>query len=114
MDEQSVDPRAEALAAYLRERAAAFSLSADATQAQHIARAGMALLDAAALAERLSATDSCLAALSRAGLFESTPDGHIRVVETAELRALVQRPLARALMSGQEILDLLADGGESP
>ena len=47
------DPRGLALADYLRAQAEALSLSADSTGEQHIARAGMALLDAAALAEHL-------------------------------------------------------------
>jgi hypothetical protein len=56
MSERAGDPRAEALADYLRQRASAFSLSADATGEQHIATAGMSLLDAAALAESLPPT----------------------------------------------------------
>jgi hypothetical protein len=103
------DARAAALADYLRRRAAAFSLSADESDQQHIARAGMALLDAAVIAEGLSATDERLTALSEAGLFETMPDGKARFLETAELRAAVQRPLAGTAMSGHEVLRLLVD-----
>lgn len=109
MDGRIVDPRAQALADYLRERAAAFSLSADSTGEQHIADAGMALLDAASLAERLPATDRRLEALSRAGCFEAMRGGTTRFAETSDLRAVVQRPLAGTPMSGEQILDLLAD-----
>lgn len=115
MGGQTVDPRAQALADYLRERAAAFSLSADSTGEQHVATAGMALLDAAALAERLASADRRLVALSRAGCFEAMPGGSCRFVETHDLRAVVQRPLAGSPMSGDRILDLLAAtaaGGE--
>jgi hypothetical protein len=103
------DARAAALADYLRGRAAAFSLSADVTKEQHIARAGMALLDAAKIAEGLSPTDARLKALSEAGRFETMPNGHALFLETAELRAAVQRPLAGAPMSGHEILRLIVD-----
>jgi hypothetical protein len=101
------DARAAALADYLRGRAAAFSLSADVNNEQHIARAGMALLDAALVAEHLSATDERLAALSEAGLFETMPDGKALFLETGEVRAAVQRPLAGTSMSGPEVLHLL-------
>jgi len=104
------DPRAVALADYLRQRASAFSLSADSTDEQHIARAGMALLDAAALAEELVAGDGRLKALSDASCFEAMADGACRFVETPRLRSVVQRPLAGSPMSGEQILDLLVTG----
>jgi hypothetical protein len=109
MDGRVVDPRAQALAGYLRERAAAFSLSADSTGEPHIAAAGMSLLDAAAVAEHLPVADPRLLALSRAGCFEAMPGGGIRFLETDDLRAVVQRPLAGSPMSGEQIVDLLAD-----
>lgn len=107
MSDRPVDPRATALGQYLRERAAAFSLSADEAEDQHIARAGMALLDAAALADYLPATDRRLEAMTRAGCFETMPGGTCRFVESDGLRAIVQRPLAGAPMTGAQILDLL-------
>jgi hypothetical protein len=103
------DARAAALADYLRGRAAAFSLSADVNKEQHIAKAGMALLDAAMIAEGLSPTDERLKALSEAGRFETMPNGNALFLETAELRAAVQRPLAGTPMSGHEILHLIVD-----
>jgi hypothetical protein len=109
MPDRASDPRAEALAAYLRERAAAFSLSADATNENHIATAGMALLDAAGLAERLPAEDQRLHALSLAERFDAMPDGTMRFVESPEMRAVVQRPLSGTSMSGGEILAALVD-----
>jgi hypothetical protein len=101
------DPRAQALACYFRERAAAFSLSADSTGEQHIASAGMALLDAAGVAERLPTADARLATLTRAGRFESLPDGTSRFLETDSVRRVIQRPLSGAPMSGLEIVDLV-------
>jgi hypothetical protein len=103
------DPRAQALASYLQERAAAFSLSADSTDEQHIASAGMALLDAAQVAGRLSPVDPRLAALSQAGRFESMPDGGCTFLETGSIRGVILRPLLGSPMSGEEIIDLLVD-----
>lgn len=103
----SGDPRAQALARYFRERAASFSLSADSTDEQHIATAGMALLDAADVAEQLRPVDPRLAALTRAGRFESMPGGGSTFVETNGVRRAIQRPLSGAPMSGEEILDLV-------
>lgn len=97
------------MAEYLRERAAAFSLAADSTGEHHIASAGMALLDAAAMAERLPTNDRRLKALSEAGRFEAMPGGTSRFVETNDLRSVVQRPLAGSPMTGEQILDLIAD-----
>jgi len=107
MGDRFTDPRAMALASYLRERAAAFSLSADATNEQHIAAAGMALLDAAAIAEHLPAGDARLRDLSLAGRFETMEEGFSTFVETADVRAVVQRPLAGSPMSGEDILTML-------
>jgi len=109
MNGDAPDPRAVALADYLRRRAAAFSLSADVSEEQHIAQAGMALLDAAIIAETLSPTDKRLSALSEAGRFESMPGGKALFLETVELRAAMQRPLAGIPMSGIDILALLVD-----
>jgi hypothetical protein len=84
-----------------------FSLSADSTGEQHIASAGMALLDAGEVAERLPAADARLATLTRAGRFESMPDGTSRFLETDAVRRAIQRPLSGVPMSGSEILDLV-------
>lgn len=113
MSDRPPDPRAQALADYLRERASAFSLSADSTNEHHIAQAGMALLDAAALAGRLPRSDHRLHALSAAGRFEAMPGGGCRFVETPALRAIVQRPLSGTPMSGDQILDLLAANAQT-
>ena len=102
------DPRALALAEYLRTQAAALSLSADSTDEQHIARAGMALLDAAALAEHLPAADRRLRGLSMAGRFETMANGASRFLETQAVRAALRRPISGASMNGEQILDLLA------
>jgi hypothetical protein len=67
----------------------------------------MALLDAAALAEYLPATDPRLSALSLAGRFETMPDGASRFLETQDVRAALRRPISGASMTGEQILDLL-------
>jgi hypothetical protein len=109
MVSEAPDARAAALADYLLQRAAAFSLSADVTDEQQIAHAGMALLDASRLAAELQPTDERLTALSEAGLFETMPGKRATFLETAELRAAIQRPLSGTRMSGHEILALLVD-----
>ncbi|GAA4715743.1 hypothetical protein [Phytohabitans rumicis] len=98
------DARAAALAAYLYQCAAAFSLSADVSDAHHVARAGMALLDAARLAETLRPTDHRLTALSEAGCFETMPDKEAVFLEPAGLRAAILRPLSGGQVSGNDIL----------
>jgi len=107
-DRDAADPRGAELARYLRERAAAFSLSADVTTQHHVAQAGMALLDAAAIAENFTRTDPCLNRLTEAGCYESMPDLGVRFVETRAVRAAVQRTLAGELMTGRDILTLIA------
>jgi hypothetical protein len=102
------DARSAALADYLRHWAAAFSLSADVTDVPSTADAGMALLDAAAIAEAMLPDDPRLAALSEAGLFEPMPQGHARLVDAPEIRAAIRRPLAAEAQDGQAILALLA------
>lgn len=99
-----MDPRAAALALYLRQRAASFSLSADVTDLDSTADAGMALLDAAAVADAMVADDPRLRLLSEAGLFETAPGGTARVVESPEIRAAIQRPLVADPQSGVEIV----------
>lgn len=98
------DSRAVALAAYLREKSGAFSLSADTTDSMPTARAGMVLLDAARLAERLGRNDPIVVELSEAGLFESMPGGRARVVETPEVLRAIQRPLAGDVVDGAGVL----------
>ena len=109
------DARAAALADYLRERAAAFSMSADVTGSQNTASAGMALLDAAHIADAMTTNDPRLALLSEAGLFESMPGGRALFLETTEIRAAIQRPLVRDPQAGEEIIGhLMATVSESP
>lgn len=111
--EGSQDPRASALADYLRERAASFSMSADVTGVQDTARAGMALLDAAVIAEALGSSDRELRVLSEAGLFESMPGGRAWFVETQRIRAAIQRPLVTERQTGAQIIaQLVATAGE--
>lgn len=78
------------------------------TTQQHVARAGMALLDAAAIAENLTRTDPTLARLTEAGYYESTPDLGLRFVETEPVRAAVHRPISGEPMTGRDILELIA------
>lgn len=109
------DARAAALADYLRERAAAFSLSADVLGSQSTASAGMALLDAAHIAEAMTTNDPRLAVLSEAGLFESMPEGRARFLETNGIRAAIQRPLICDPQGGEQIIArLVATISEPP
>jgi hypothetical protein len=99
-----VDARCVALAEYLRRSAAAFSMSADVTDVGSTAEAGMALLDAAAIAESLPTEDSGIRVLSEAGLFESMPGGRAAFVEIPEIRAAVQRALVSGVEDGVAII----------
>jgi hypothetical protein len=108
------DPRARALACYLRQRAAEFSLSADFNDAQATARAGMALLDAADLAELMHGSDPRLRSLSEALRFESMPNHEARFLETQPIRAAMQRPLTVPDMTGRQVLDLLITTALTP
>jgi hypothetical protein len=98
------DARCVALADYLRRSAAAFSMSADVTGAASTAEAGMALLDAAVLAESLSSEDARIRVLSEAGLFESMPGGRAGFVEVPEIRAAVLRALVSGAENGAAII----------
>ena len=88
-------------------------MSADVNLQQHVARAGMALLDAALLAERLQPSDFRLRLLSETGRFETMPDETLVVVETAGMRAVLQRPLAGVSLTGDEVLTSLARAASS-
>lgn len=88
-------------------------MSADVNDEQHIAAAGMALLDAADAAEGLQADDLRLAALSESGCFEAMPDGSAVFLETRAVRAAMQRPLSGQPMSGADILTLLVTTGRA-
>lgn len=101
------DPRAAALARYLRETAARFSLSADATDGRRTGEAGMAMLDAALIAEAIPASDPRLRMLSEAGLFESMPDGESLFLENPEIRRALWRPLVSDHESGAAIITKL-------
>ena len=101
------EPRAAALARYLRGWAAAFSLSADATHASATADAGMALLDAAAIAESMQGDDPRIRTLSEAGLFESMPNDEALFVETPQIRAGIFRPISSDAESGESIIATL-------
>ncbi len=103
------DPRADALAAFLRKRAALFSLSADVNGSPHIAEAGMTLLEAAGVAEDLEDLDPLLAQMSERGLFESMPGGTARVVESDDLGRLLARSILDPSRDGRGILMDLAE-----
>ena len=99
-----VDARCVALAEYLRRSAASFSMSADSTDAARTAEAGMALLDAAVIAESLPSDDAGIRVLSEAGLFESMPGGRASFVEVAAIRAAVLRALVSEAEDGRAII----------
>jgi hypothetical protein len=106
---ESIDPRALALAGFLRERAALFSLSADVNDSSHIAEAGMSLLAAAGVAQELGSLDPLLVEFSERGLFESMPGGAARVVESDELGRSLSRSILGQARGGRDVLsDLLA------
>jgi hypothetical protein len=102
--QSGTDPRSAALARYLRETAGAFSMSADVTDSERTAELGMALLDAARIAEAMPSSDRRIRVLSEAGLFESMPDGQAAFVEVPEIRRSVQRPLVAGPQSGPMII----------
>lgn len=105
---EPTDPRATALAGFLRERAALFSLSADVNNSPHVAEAGMALLEAAAIAQDLRPMDPLLVGMSERGLFESMPNGGSRVVDSDELGRSLSRSILGKPRDGRRVLkDLL-------
>ena len=99
-----VDPRAAALSWYLRRTAAAFSMSADVTDSASTADLGMALLDAARIAEAMSMADPRIRVLSEANLFESMPEGGAVFLEVAEIRRAVRRTLVSGPQDGSSII----------
>lgn len=103
-----VDPRAAALARYLRQTAAVFSMSADATDSASTADLGMALLDAARIAEAMPSADPRIRIMSEARLFESMPEGKSVFVEVAEIRRAVRRTLVSGPQDGASIIARLA------
>jgi hypothetical protein len=109
------DPHAGALADFLRREAAAVSLSLEMTGFDRLVHVGLALLDAAAHADRLPTGDAALAAFSDAGLFRSAPDGVLRFVATSQIQHVLLGPVHGALESGEEVLahlvDAVAEGG---
>jgi hypothetical protein len=108
------DARSVALAEYLRRSAAAFSMSADLTGVASTAEAGMALLDAARIAESLPAHDRGIRVLSEAGLFESMPDGKATFVETPEVGAVVRRALVSDAEGGAAVIARLVATAAEP
>jgi hypothetical protein len=103
------DPRAIALGAFLRDRAALFSLSADVNGSGHIAEAGMSLLEAADVAEELQTRDPLLIEMSERGLFESMPDGSARVLASDEIGRSLSRSILGKARDGRSVLrDLVA------
>jgi hypothetical protein len=116
------DPRAAALSRYLRRTAAVFSMSADATDSPSTADLGMALLDAARIAEAMPSADPRIRVLSEAHLFESMPEGRAVFIEAAEIRRAVRRTLVSGPQDGASIIAELittawelagASGGQS-
>lgn len=98
------DPKAAALARYLRQQAAFVSWSADVTDMDSTADAGLALFDAAAIADAMTTGDPRLRALSAAGLFESVPGGHAQFRDNPQIRAAIRRPLVSHSQAGVEIV----------
>ena len=107
------DPRAGALAEFLRREAAAVSLSLEMTGFERLVHVGMALLDAAAEADRWREGDESLTALSAAGLFRSSPGGALRFVADSRIQRVLLSPVHGELQTGEEVLaHLVAAAGD--
>jgi hypothetical protein len=91
------DPRALALADFLRSRADLFTLSAAQARSPGAAEAGTSLLEAADLAAEMDPGDPMLVAMSRRGMFQSMPHGAARVLTSDDLG----RSLARSVLGGE-------------
>lgn len=100
----SEDPRSAALARYLRQSAATFSMSADVTGMPTTAEAGMVLLDAAVVAESMQGDDPRIQTLSEAGLFESMPGDEAAFVEIPEVRAAIHRSVVSDVEDGGSVI----------
>jgi hypothetical protein len=69
---------------------------------------GLALLDAAALAEGMVADDPVLVSLSEAGCFESMPDQQAIFVNSEEIQRAILRPVSGVSEPGPTILTNVA------
>ena len=88
-------------------------MSADATDSASTADLGMALLDAARIAEAMPIADPRIRVLSEANLFESMPEGQAVFVEVAEIRRAVRRTLVSGPQDGSSIIaELIATAAE--
>jgi hypothetical protein len=108
------DPRGEALAEFFRREAGAVSLSADVTGQVHLVHVGLALLDAATLAQDLAVDDPVLVQLSEAGCFESMPGDRARFVSTAEIHRALLRPISGTAEVGEDILRSVVTAAGQP
>lgn len=81
-----------------------FSMSADVTDSAGTAELGMALLDAAQIAEAMPGTDPRIRVLSEAGLFESMPGGQAAFIEVPEIHRTLRRPLVSGPQCGSVII----------
>lgn len=79
-------------------------MSADVTNAGNTAEAGMALLDAAIIADSITDEDPRIKVLSEAGLFESMPLGAAQFLERAAIRAAIHRPILAGVQAGSAII----------
>ena len=84
------------------------SLSLEMTGFDRLVHVGLALLDAAAQADRLRPDDRVLAGLSDAGLFRLLPSGGLRFVATHEIQRVLLGPVHGDLESGEQVLAHLA------
>jgi hypothetical protein len=87
-------------------------MSADATDSAPTADLGMAMLDAARIAEAMPSADPRIRVLSEAGLFESMPDDEAVFVELAEIRRAVRRTLVAGPRDGASIIARLITTAE--
>lgn len=108
------EPRAAALAHFLRREAGAVSLSAQMTGNFYLVHVGMAMLDAAVLAQDLKVDDPILLRLSQAGCFESMPGEKSKFVSTDEIQRAILRPVSGTAEAGATILQSIVTAADQP
>lgn len=79
-------------------------MSADATDSASTADVGMALLDAARIAEAMPSADPRIRTLSEANLFESMPGDEAVFIEVADIRRTLRRTLVSGPQDGPSII----------
>lgn len=103
------DPRAIALARYLRATAQEFSEVAESMDLLSVAEAGLVLLDVADIVQDWDPASPQLRSLAQAGLFLTGDDGRTRFRATDPIRHELRRGLFGELQAPALVLDCLVD-----